>query len=441
MEKQGYLIKEGGSIKSWKKRWCVVKQGTLHYAKSQNSSELGMITLEKAVEIKPAVDYKKKKNVFQITTPDRTYYMQAESEKERNAWIDLLNSNRNNTIKTSKSATATSASSSDKPKELTMDDFQILKVIGKGSFGTVYQVLKKDTQKIYAMKVLNKKAIMDRHELEHTKAEKNILQRLVHPFLVNLYYAFQTDDKVVFVMDYVNGGELFFHLQKDRKFPEERVRFYIAEIVLGLEYLHASGVLYRDLKPENLLLTADGHICMTDFGISKEGLENDDARTETFCGTPEYLAPEVLECNGYGKAIDWWSLGTLMYEMLNGLPPFYSQDVQTMYTKIMTAKLEIPEGISPEAALLLQGLLQRDPEKRLADARQIKAHPFFQPIDWEKLLSKDVTPPFIPPVSGKHDTSLIDEAFTNEDPNQQDEGDGYTGGRFEGFTFVSTSEK
>jgi len=157
----------------------------------------------------------------------------------------------------------------------------------------VFLVQKKDASTIYAMKVLNKKAIIERQELEHTKAEKNILQKLVHPFLVNLHYAFQTDDKVVFVMDYVNGGELFFHLQRDRKFPEERVRFYIAEIVLGLEYLHANGVLYRDLKPENILLTDEGHICLTDFGISKEGLESDDARTATFCGTPEYLA---LKC-------------------------------------------------------------------------------------------------------------------------------------------------
>jgi RAC serine/threonine-protein kinase len=433
MSKQGFLTKEGGSVKSWKKRWCVLKQGTLHYAKSQTTTDLGMITLDKAFDIK-AIDYKKKKNVFQINTPDRTYYLQADSEKERDSWISALNSIRD---QISKNPAPSSAQVTAKKDTITLDDFKTLKVIGKGSFGTVFLVQKKDAANIYAMKVLNKKAIIERQELEHTKAEKNILQKLVHPFLVNLHYAFQTDDKVVFVMDYVNGGELFFHLQRDRKFPEERVRFYIAEIVLGLEYLHANGVLYRDLKPENILLTDEGHICLTDFGISKEGLESDDARTATFCGTPEYLAPEVLECNGYGKAIDWWSLGTLMYEMLNGLPPFYSQDVQTMYTKIMTAKLEIPEGISPEAGLLLQGLLQRDPEKRLADARQIKAHPFFASIDFDKLAAKELTPPFIPPVRGKDDTSLIDEEFTRQDPTFQNEDDGFSG-RFEGFgTFVS----
>jgi RAC serine/threonine-protein kinase len=194
--------------------------------------------------------------------------------------------------------------------------------------------------------VLNKATILERGEMEHTKSEKSILQKLQSPFLVCLHFTFQTSDKLYFIMDYINGGELFYHLQKERKFDAERVRFYCAEIVLGLAYLHSKGILYRDLyvcqlplfrslirsprKPENVLLTGDGHICMTDFGISKEGLSAADDRTATFCGTPEYLAPEVLEGNGYGKAVDWWSFGTLMFEMLTGLPPFYSQDVQVM---------------------------------------------------------------------------------------------------------------
>lgn len=198
-------------------------------------------------------------------------------------------------------------------------------------------------------------------------------------------------------MDYVNGGELFYHLQKEHKFTPERVRFYCAEIILGLEYLHNSGVIYRDLKPENILLTEDGHICMTDFGISKEGLEAEDARTETFCGTPEYLAPEVLEGKGYTKAVDWWSFGTLMFEMLNGLPPFYSQDVQQMYFKIMHAKLEFPESLTDEKTKsMLLGLLERDVSKRLADSNKVKAHPYFKGMDWDALLRQELTPPFIP---------------------------------------------
>merc|ERR1712232_1223465 len=278
----------------------------------------------------------------------------------------------------------------------------------------------------------------DRGEVEHTKAEKNILQKLCHPFLVNLNYSFQTPDKLYFIMDYVNGGELFFHLQKDKTFTEERARFYCAEIVLGLEYLHNCGVLYRDLKPENLLLTSDGHICMTDFGISKEGLKAADDRTATFCGTPEYLAPEVLEGTEYGKGVDWWSFGTLMYEMLTGLPPFYSQDVQVMYQKIMTAKLVIPDSVSPQAASLLRALLERDPAKRLQEPKEIMSHPYFDSIDWDKLSAKQITPPYIPQVTSSDSTNMIDPTFTQEDPVLEEEDTtGVAQDEFNGFTFVA----
>jgi len=321
-----------------------------------------------------------------------------------------------------------------------LEDFDILKVIGRGSFGKVLQVRKKDNKKIYAMKVLNKKSIIEKAEVDHTKAEQSILQKLCHPFLVNLNYSFQTNDKLYFIMDYINGGELFFHLQKERKFDAERVRFYCAEIVLGLAYLHSKGILYRDLKPENVLLTGDGHICMTDFGISKEGLTAADDRTATFCGTPEYLAPEVLEGNGYGKAVDWWSFGTLMYEMLTGLPPFYSQDVQVMYQKIMTAKLVIPETISSDAASLLRGLLERDPNKRLQDPDTIKAHPYFKTIDWKAMARKEVKPPYVPNASGSiESTDCIDPEFTGQEVKLTYEDTSHITQKdqenFQGFTF------
>jgi len=271
------------------------------------------------------------------------------------------------------------------------------------------------------MKVLNKSTIIARNEVEHTKSEKSILMKLEHPFLVKLHYSFQTPDKLYFIMDYINGGELFFHLQKDKKFTEERVRYYSAEIVAGLEYLHTAGVIYRDLKPENLLLTREGHIIMTDFGLSKEGLHDKDDRTGTFCGTPEYLAPEVLEGKGYGKAVDWWSFGTLVYEMLTGLPPFYCEDVQEMYTKIMTADLEIPASMSDEASDLLTRLLDRNDDTRLQDPQQIKNHPFFSSIDWDLLIQKKLTPPYIPEVRADDDTRNIDPAFTATSIHENEE--------------------
>jgi len=462
--KSGFLTKEGGSIKTWKKRWCVLKNGALHYSKSAGSGDLGIITLDTAGEVRASQARKKKKHCLEIETPARVYYMCAESKEAMDDWVKEICAERD---RLKKKASASSGGSSDaaggasrsdsasgssssgqesnggNPDRVGIEDFELLCVIGKGSFGKVMQVRKKDTGKIYAMKVLNKKTIIERNELEHTRSEKNILQKLCHPFLVNLNYSFQTADKLYFIMDYVNGGELFFHLQKDKKFTEERARYYCAEIVLGLEYLHLSGVLYRDLKPENLLITDDGHICMTDFGISKEGLLSDDDRTNTFCGTPEYLAPEVLEGNGYGKAVDWWSFGTLMYEMLTGLPPFYSQDVQQMYQKIMTAKLQIPKTVSDEARDLLEKLLIRDPEARMTNPADIKAHPFFAGLDWELLAQKEITPPYIPPVSGKEDTTQLDPTFTSEEPVlslvQGSDISNTMQSNFAGFTYVAPS--
>jgi len=306
---------------------------------------------------------------------------------------------------------------------LTVEDFDLLHVIGKGSFGKVLHVRKKDNGRIYAMKVLNKKNIIENEELEHTKTEKAILQKLVHPFLVNLSYSFQSKDKLYFIMDYVNGGELFFHLQKDQKFTPDRTKFYAAEICLGIEYLHNSGVIYRDLKPENILLDSDGHIRLTDFGISKEGLLAADDRTATFCGTPEYLAPEVLEGKGYTKAVDWWSFGTLLFEMLTGLPPYYSQDVQQMYYKIMHAKLDIPPNCDKDTEDLLLKLLERDPNKRITEPKLIKGHPYFKSVDWEKVLDKEVEPPFKPNVKGLEDVSMVDPEFTREKPSVDDAND------------------
>lgn len=303
--------------------------------------------------------------------------------------------------------------STDKGK-VTKEDFELLTVIGKGSFGKVMQVKKKDTGEIFAMKVLRKEAIRARKQVAHTKAEKSILQKIQHPFIVTLHYAFQTDDKLYMILDYINGGELFFHLKKEGRFPEHRVVLYAAEIVLALSHLHSLDIVYRDLKPENILIDSEGHIVITDFGLSKE--INPTEGTQTFCGTPEYLAPEVLKGQGHGCAVDWWSLGTLMYEMLTGLPPFYSQNINIMYQKILNSELRFPSYVSSEAQSLLDGLLTRDPTKRLgtSDAAEIKKHPFFRSIDWDKLFKKEVEPTFKPKVKSEADISQIDPVFTSE---------------------------
>jgi len=241
-------------------------------------------------------------------------------------------------------------------------------------------------------------------------------------------------------MDFINGGELFHHLSKDKCFPEERARFYAAQIVAGMEYLHSHGIIYRDLKPENILLSSKGNVIMTDFGLSKEGLTANDSRTATFCGTPEYLAPEIIKGDDYTKAIDWWSVGTLIYEMLTGLPPFYTEDEENMYHKIMTAELRIPASFSPEVADIITKFLKRDPKQRLQDANQIRSHPWFASLDWAALENLQITPPFVPQVKSDDDVYNIDAEFLNEDVKQDDEvpaGAPNAKDAFQDFTFAS----
>jgi serine/threonine protein kinase len=335
------------------------------------------------------------------------------------------------------------------PSVARLKDFNLLKVIGKGSFGKVMLVLKKDDNRIYAMKVLHKDSVIKRNQVEHTQTERNVLEYIRHPFIVTLRFAFQTKQKLYFVLDYCPGGELFFHLGRAGRFSENRGRFYAAQIVLALEYLHSKGIVYRDLKPENVLLDSEGHIALTDFGLSKEGIQ-DNVSAHSFCGTPEYLAPEILTREGHGRAADWWSLGALLFEMLTGMPPFYSRNRDRLFYKILKATLRIPKFFSPAAKDLMNGLLSRDPSARLGsehDGVEIKSHPFFESIDWDKLVKKEITPPFKPLVPGLTDTRNFDQEFTSMALDSVDEGSSLRNsvasvseGKFAGFTFVNSDK-
>ena len=316
-------------------------------------------------------------------------------------------------------------------------DFTILKLIGKGwcqsfhcsqgcltllkgTFGQVYQVRKKDTQRIYAMKVLSKKVIIQKKEVAHTLGERNILVRTAmadSPFIVGLKFSFQTENDLYLVTDFMSGGELFWHLQKEGRFNEARAKFYIAELILALQHLHQHDIVYRDLKPENILLDANGHIALCDFGLSKANLTKNDT-TNTFCGTTEYLAPEVLlDEQGYTTMVDFWSLGVLVFEMCCGWSPFYAEDTQQMYKNIAFGKVRFPrDALSTEGRNFVKGLLNRNPKHRLGainDAEELKAHPFFADIDWDALTRKMVVPPFKPKLKSVSDTSNFDPEFTN----------------------------
>uniref|UniRef100_A0A8C1Q768 Serine/threonine-protein kinase Sgk1 n=1 Tax=Cyprinus carpio TaxID=7962 RepID=A0A8C1Q768_CYPCA len=296
-------------------------------------------------------------------------------------------------------------------------DFDFLKVIGKGSFGKVLLAKRKRDGKCYAIKVLQKKVILKKREQKHIMAERNVLLKNVkHPFLVGLHYSFQTTDKLYFVLDFVNGGELFFHLQKERTFPEPRAKFYIAEMACALGYLHSLNIVYRDLKPENILLDSQGHIVLTDFGLCKEGISQADTTT-TFCGTPEYLAPEVLRKQPYDNTVDWWCLGSVLYEMLYGLPPFYSRDTHEMYDNILHKDLIMRPGASTAAWSILQALLEKDNTRRLGyrdDFNEVRGHEFFVSVKWDDLEQKKLPPPFNPSVESQYDISNFDPEFTEE---------------------------
>ncbi|PKI82410.1 non-specific serine/threonine protein kinase [Malassezia vespertilionis] len=293
-------------------------------------------------------------------------------------------------------------------------DFEFLKLIGRGTFGRVFQVRKRDTKRIYAMKVLSKREIAMKKEVTHTMGERKILeQSLLCPFLVGLKFSFQSESELFFVTDYKSGGELFWHLQREGRFTEARARFYIAELTLALEHLHKYNIVYRDLKPENILLDATGHVALCDFGLSKADLQAGQL-TNTFCGTTEYLAPEILlDETGYSKLVDFWSLGVLLFEMCCGWSPFYADDTQQMYRNICFGKIKFPRGaIGDEGKQFVKGLLNRNPRHRLgahADAQDLKNHAFFASIDWDALARKQIPPVFKPLV-------VSDECVANFDP-------------------------
>jgi len=420
----------------------VLGKDTLSYYKNNKSLKKvqGVISVRDITRVEISAVYKKKQDVLLITTPRRIYYAYADSRTLLDEWLSVLDGQINSANRKGEGG-MNEPDALENDEKVGPDSFEMLTISGKGSFGKVVQVRQKTTGDVYAMKILNKKNIVDRGEVEHTKTERNILMRINHPFLMKIHYSLQKPDKLYLVMDFTNGGELFYHLQSERRFSPERSRFYAAEIVMGLEHLHKNGIIYRDLKPENLLLDASGHIKMTDFGLSKENLANDD-RTNTFCGTPEYLAPEVLDGKDYNKAVDWWSLGTLIYEMLTGLPPFYDEDVQKMYNLKMTAELTIPDYVDDKAKDIMRKFLDRNPSTRLQDADAIKAHPYFKGMDWDKIYRREVPPPYIPSVSSKDSTKMIDRNFVNMDVKREIKpGEALQGDQFEGFTFMRDGVK
>lgn len=336
-------------------------------------------------------------------------------------------------------------------RPLTIDDFDLMKVVGRGAFGKVLLVRKKDGKNaghIYAMKILVKAHIVKNDQIENTKAEQHILKEINHPYIVRLRYAFQNSEKLYLIMDYYPGGSMFYHLRKSKRFTEERTRLYMAQLLTALMHLHSKQIAYRDLKLENILMDPKGHIALTDFGLSKEGqviegairASQADSGMKTICGTAEYMAPELLRHQPYGKVVDWWSYGILLFEMLTGRTPFVDRNRRQMFKNIMQAEVIYPSHISPVARSLISKLLNRDPARRLGGGpnggRDIMAHPFYESIDWDKLLRKEIVPPFLPDVTSVDDITNVPEMFQNmaavDSPVNKKNGEGH---HFEDFSY------
>lgn len=295
-----------------------------------------------------------------------------------------------------------------------LDQFERYETLGTGTFGRVYLVQHMPTKKHFAMKILRKKTVVRLKQVSHVTNEKQILSRIEHAFVANMYWATHDTRNLYLVFEYVCGGEVFSHLRNAGRFSGEVARFYAAEIVLALEYLHSHQIIYRDLKPENLLLDRQGHIKITDFGFAKV-VED---KTWTLCGTPEYLAPEIIKSKGYGKEVDWWALGVLIFEMLAGYPPFYEENPFGIYEKILLGRLHCPSHFDSSSRDLIKRLLTADRTRRLGNLKNgvddIKKHRFFKGVDWDALVQKKVRAPIVPDVEDENDTSLF-EAYDEEE--------------------------
>eukprot|EP00760_Papus_ankaliazontas_P027018 PhM_4_TR3108/c0_g2_i1/m.23078/K13303/SGK2; serum/glucocorticoid-regulated kinase 2 len=434
---------------SFKQRWFELHEGVMLYYREPSGDLMGRIDLENA----RVVDVAMHRHAFCIMGPllMRAFVFSADSADSKRRWVAAI---EGAVTRGPKSSTGPVGSSlcgdgdggdggaqkllSDGVSEVSLKDFELQTVLGLGSFGRVMKVKEKSTGNVYAMKVLEKAQIVANRMVTHTQAEKSILATIDHPFVVRLHYAFQTRHHLVFIMDFLAGGELFFHLQRSKRFPEARAKFYCAEIGLALDYIHSKNIVYRDLKPENLVLDRDGHVNLTDFGLAKKDVGD---VTHTFCGTPEYMSPELILKRGHTKAVDWWSLGIFLYEMVYGLPPFYTKNVSDMYELILSKPLQFPSFFSPELRSLLTRLLDRDPKKRLQSGEEFKAHPWFADMDFGRLLRREIAPDFVPDLGG-NELKYFDKHFLQESTNvtnldQPNDPSDPTSRRFEGFNYSS----
>ena len=348
------------------------------------------------------------------------------------------------------SYTEESDSDSHQNIKMTFSDYEPLKLLGRGSFGEVLLVRLKANKKLYAMKILNKNLLKLKGQQAHTMTERNLMVKINSPFIVNIKSAFQDDTKLYIVSEFMQGGDMFYHMHDGQIiiFNNEKTKFYIMELVLSLEALHNNKMVYRDLKPENILLDSKGHVKLADFGLSKI-LDEENDKAFTICGTPQYLAPEILLRKGYDKAVDWWSLGCVMYEMLAGKLPYAVKRGAKMSIKIYDQEVQYPSNMNKDAKDFIQKLLIKNPSERLGSGpngiEDIKNHPFFKDVNWKNAEMQKIKPPFIPKLKSETDLRYFDSMFTDEPVNSHQRKEGTRersrepSNEYTGFTYVTNS--
>ena len=355
-----------------------------------------------------------------------------EEEEEENEEEPNNNNNNNNIITTNNPTESTE-------EKIGPSSFICLALLGRGSFGEVYLVQKKSTNCLYAMKVLDKSRIAEQNIFKYAMTERNVLSIIHNPFIVGLNYAFQTNEKLFLLLDYCPGGDLAEHLQNQTRFSEPVAKFYLTEIILALGELHKKDIIFRDLKPDNVVIDSEGHAMLTDFGLSREGVYDKNI-AKSFCGSIAYLAPEMLQRQGHGKAVDWYLLGVLFYEMLVGIPPFFTNSKEQIFKNISKGNLKIPNFVSKKAQRLIKLLLKKDPNKRLGskgDVEEIKNDEYFKDVDWEKVYNKEIVPPKL---NNKKNLNMFKEprlfADDNSDDDENDGEEDFNNAKFEGWSFV-----
>lgn len=410
------MKKRFDTLGMWKPCTCTLYKGFIKIKQGYRKPSLTKINITSKTKVQ--ANDTNRKNQFLITDSFISHYFVAESKNVMQKWIDAIN-----TIKLNQ-------------KNLSINDFNIISTLGRGYFGKVLLCEHKETHDIYAIKAIKKQMLVDEEKVDSIFVERNVLKDCTHPFIVTIYFAFQSSKKFYIGLEYVPGGALFRFLQIGREMNVDEVRFYVAEVALALEYLHSKGIVYRDLKLENVLLCADGHVKLTDFGLSKELMDaNGNVEpTSTFCGTNEYLPPEMIEEHSYGLEIDWWTLGIFTYEFIYSKTPFYNKNLKKMYNNILTKQPKFPKGTDEVVKNFILSLLRKDPEER-ATFDDIVSDPFFENINWDDVYNKKLIPPYLPRAkTGRRGTNAGEKYRKDRLDSDAPSVDDQTG--FEGFTFI-----